>query len=809
MNHFDFQKVFSKLSHIKALSAEKNKLQEIVKNLILYSIVQRPESIINNDTDVAKIIQDVYGIPIRESVIQPAFDKLRDSGEVIRNINNKSYIVSLECSNKISTRLQDAKATEIKIQQRWEEELLRDFPNLYPIKEVIWDCIQSYLSLVFEQHGVQSLLLLNPSAKITENEQKGLQILAKKSISSCNGQIEEEIFYSIVNNFISGGDELRISYIAQLVDSTFTSYALTSDAETTSYLNRPFKNVLLFLDTNFIFGVLNLHNNQEDSSALEILKELKKNKLGFNLVYHPLTLSEFQKAFHHRSNLIKGRKWSRESSRVALRLGGLNPIEEVFHKENLEFEIDPNLFLEKYEQVDIMLQDMGLEEYPTRKITDLEHGDIEYDISKYQDFYNRTRLRKEKGFYLFQHDIIVLREVRFLSGRKAKFLDCSAFFISSDFILAKFENEFFKQRWEVGLTLNPSVFLQIIRPFIVTDYESNKKFIETFSIPDFRTFEIDYSTTRNKVMQVLNDKYNGVSDETKLKILRNQILLGKVKQAENDYSKQLGIVEEQLSIENQALNQQVETIKCQLNEADQQKEKLMKENLGGQEDLSKLKEEIESLKLRLYETKANLPNEENTPEMVNIENQPKLPENAYSFIGYLMQFVPKRWQFIVALSIMIAGGYFLYNYFSQKNISVNSEKIYKSKDNRFVISGMIRLNGIIPPTGEISEVSIKGDAEVPPNSLNDGTYRLKNVVIPMDKLIEIEFRFKNGNTISKQIPVLDIDSNMLTAKIPMLNLVIPLLQNNSPKPSKKSLPNPEIKIEIVNQVGDGNIKSSN
>ncbi|STC94224.1 hypothetical protein [Chryseobacterium carnipullorum] len=103
----------------------------------------------------------------------------------------------------------------------------------------------------------------------------------------------------------------------------------------------------LFLDTNFIFGILDLHKNNEDSSAKEIIEELKKNDLPFKLMYHPETLNEFKRTFDSKSIFLKETKWTKEISKIALEINQLSPIEELYHKQNINDEIDPSLFFRK------------------------------------------------------------------------------------------------------------------------------------------------------------------------------------------------------------------------------------------------------------------------------------------------------------------------------------------------------------------------------------------------------------------------------------------------------------------------------
>lgn len=111
------------------------------------------------------------------------------------------------------------------------------------------------------------------------------------------------------------------------------------------------------------------------------------------------------------------------------------------------------------------------------------------------------------------------------------------------------------RNFEISYVLSPSVFLQLIRPFIKNDYNSNKRFIDTFSIPDLRAFDIDYSETRRRALQIINDNYHGASLETKMKIVRDEVLLGKMEQSKSDYEAQVAIVESRIAVENALLEE--------------------------------------------------------------------------------------------------------------------------------------------------------------------------------------------------------------------------------------------------------------
>ncbi|MCC9063638.1 coiled-coil domain-containing protein [Flavobacterium piscisymbiosum] len=595
MLNIDYKKVFSKLSHIKALSHDQ-KFDQIVQNLITHTLNGTFDSKPKNEIEVSKMIKYVYGISIRDTIVQSNLDKLIDNSEIVRDRNSREYSIIPAVANKLSARLDEANANELSVKLKWFEELKLFITDISDEGlEKMWSLLKLYLSNVFEQHGIQTLNFLNPNLKIQEEDEKHLLTIVETILKENSDPFTKEELASSINQFISNADEIRAQYLSQLADSTFTSFALTSDAETVNFLNKRFNNLNLFLDTNFIFGILDLHKNSEDASAREILEEVKKNRLPFKLVFHPETLAEFKRAFDARALFIRATKWTKETSRVAIKVDGLSPLEELFHKQNMENETDPVVFLEKYNHVDIILKDLGLIEYVPHNKRDEELYEIEKDVEKYQEFYESVKNRKSKSFIGFKHDVVVLREVRELNPKKTKFLDSKAFFISSDFVLAKFEKKFYKKNWEISYVVNPSVFLQLIRPFIENDYTANKRFIDTFSVPEFRSFEIDYSTTRSKALQIINDNYHATSFETKVNILRDIVILDKLEKANEDYSKQTEIIENHIALENQILAQQKDDYLKSIQYVTHEKEQLEDKKLRAEKNIRSFKEANEVL----------------------------------------------------------------------------------------------------------------------------------------------------------------------------------------------------------------------
>lgn len=596
MSTINYDKVFSNLCHIKALSHD-NKFDEIVQHLILNTIAKDPKEQLSIAKNVVLKIEHNYGISLREHIVQSNLDKLISAGKI--KLTDRILHIDYNAAKKIAENIQKAEKLENEVKNNWFFQIKREFVD-YSNEEldILWSSLQTYLNKVFEQHGIQTLKLLNPTTQFNDENGFSLNALIEKIANEITiEKIDVIALTKAVNIFFQEADDKRVNYLAQLADATFTSYALTTDEQAQKFLNAGYPSLDLLLDTNFIFGILDLHKNTEDTAAKEILEEAQKNRLPFRLLYHPETLDEFRRTFDAKAMYIRATKWTRESSRIALTFRDISPIERLYHERNINEELDPVVFLEKYDHAELILKDLGFGECTLKDTDSLDDAaEIEEDIANYEGFYNTNYRRKRKTYSGFKHDIVVLRDVRSLNRIKSSFLKSKAFFISSDYILAKFEKNYYKKTREINYVISPSVFLQLIRPFIRSDYSSNKRFIDTFSIPELRAFDIDYSETRIKALQIINDNYHGASIETKIKIVRDEVLLGKLEQSKADYEHQVSLVESRIATENKHLEDLNKETTLEIEKITEEKEAINIKAEFLNDELNRAKEEIEKLK---------------------------------------------------------------------------------------------------------------------------------------------------------------------------------------------------------------------
>src|SRR5208282_460754 len=102
-------------------------------------------------------------------------------------------------------------------------------------------------------------------------------------------------------------------------------------------------------DTNFLFGILDLHVHPQVEVSTELLKAIKKHHLPFVLQYHSATEREMLSTIDHYAATLKERRWNQSLSRAALTSPFVSGIELKYHQLNAEKKIDPDVFLQPFE----------------------------------------------------------------------------------------------------------------------------------------------------------------------------------------------------------------------------------------------------------------------------------------------------------------------------------------------------------------------------------------------------------------------------------------------------------------------------
>jgi hypothetical protein len=380
------------------------------------------------------------------------------------------------------------------------------------------------------------------------------------AINECCRDLPHDLAYSNISNFFSSLTSHRTKYLTQLLDGTFTYFALTVDQFTSTYLREGISPLTLFIDTNVIFGLLGLSDTALNNASRELIEAIKKHRLPFTLYYHEQTLRELRKVIGSAADEVKGKRWSQAMSRAAISARVADGIGYRFHLLNSETPTDPDAFFAKYEHITELLSDYGFSIYRTAHSTTLDEQRHQL-IAEYEDFFSTYRMKWVKKYEAVDHDMAVWQTVKRLSKKSSLAFGAGAYFITSDYYLYKFDWHHLRERGSLGAVVMVNQFLQLLRPFIPSDSELDESFIQTFAIPEFRTMVRNYSSTAVKALSYLN-AFGDVSERTAVKILTDEVLSQQLRSVEDNSAEFNLLIDSAIARDNQLLQEQAEVLKA-------------------------------------------------------------------------------------------------------------------------------------------------------------------------------------------------------------------------------------------------------
>jgi hypothetical protein len=413
------------------------------------------------------------------------------------------------------------------------------------------------------------VLLLDTKAEQSEEHATLLKSSLDDALTgSCGTGEQRPLVERSIRLFLAtvGSDVDRTKFIVQLADGAFSYYSLSAPPEVAQRLQAQLKELTLFLDTNFLFGLLGLHVNPLDAVSEELILVISKNKLPFKLRYHEATLVEMRRTIIGITGDLKGRHWPQALSRAAARSPYVSSIERKFHEKNAVAIVDPEAFFQPFEHPDVLLKDRDILIFrqPVDRLP--ERSDL---IHQYDEFLKARH--REKPYEAVDHDMTVLDSVRHQRSKARSTLDAKALMITCDAILSRFDWQELRTNTEMACTVLPNQFLQLLRPFISASPEFDKSFAESFAIAEFRT--ISSSARASSKLLSLLSTYEDIKEETAAALLANELLLEKLKKSKDDRQFK-EFVDAAVVAENSTLLEEVVALRREVaKERDQRQEK--------------------------------------------------------------------------------------------------------------------------------------------------------------------------------------------------------------------------------------------
>lgn len=522
-----FSSVFEQMCNFMAV-AKTGKPNETVEGLIQLCFVLKPEENFSTNASFAEQIEQLFGLEIPEHQIQVALETTTRKGIVSRPAGT-NIVLDVKLKQQINERIDKSQKLEEYVKESWLESIAQKYQEL-PI-EKMWPALQGYLSRAFRRHGMQAASLLDPSIETPGEYAESLSKLLMEVIEDEFDRKERLFARKAVSAFLAevATDPERSEYITQLADGAFNFYILEVSPNLTAKLQTNLNEMVLFLDTNFLFGILGLHNNSQVEVSYELIRAITTHKLPFRLRYHEATMREMRNTISYYSGILRGKRWTQGLSRVAATVTDLSGLEMKYHAQNAIQCIDIDEFLRPYQHLDVLLKEKGIDIYRSSENRLQDRTDLHHE---YEEFL-KNHGRDDKAYATINHDATVLDAVRQRRSDSPSTLDAGALFVSCDYLLNLFDHETTRRNNRMVCVVFPNNLWQILRPFIPSDHDFEISFAQTFALPEFRAIGNKGSQACSKMLSILAS-YKNLPEETALKMLSNDVLLDKLKTTAND-----------------------------------------------------------------------------------------------------------------------------------------------------------------------------------------------------------------------------------------------------------------------------------
>ena len=266
----------------------------------------------------------------------------------------------------------------------------------------------------------------------------------------------------------------------------------------------------VFVDTNFLFSILALHENPSNAAASElqeVISQLKSNP-KVELFVTPRTIEEAKSSISSAKFRLSGVPASPNFMRAALHVG-FSGMAERFMSERMrrggkltpEEWFDPYLtdFVPMARAKGVELFNEKLDKYSTRQ-------DVVDDINLLLELQENLEPSRRKSYEKVEHDMILWH---FVNDKRTAYIespiDAQEWILTVDFRLIGFDEHKQKQAGaRVPLCLHPTSLIQLLQFWVPRTKEFEEAILGSLRLPFlFQEFDTDAERTTLKILKGL------------------------------------------------------------------------------------------------------------------------------------------------------------------------------------------------------------------------------------------------------------------------------------------------------------------
>jgi hypothetical protein len=325
----------------------------------------------------------------------------------------------------------------------------------------------------------------------------------------------------------------------------------------------------IFVDTNFLFSILGIHENPSNEAAQSLLNLIRQiaNKVTVKLCILPPTVEEAKRVLRWYNSTLSGLNLTPYLSDVAVEssLGGIilkfvQECRRAGRALRIEDYLAPYLtdLVQVAKSKGIEFLDEDLVAYATKK-------EVVDDILTQQQYEEKRPVgTRIKSYETIEHDMILWH---FTKDKRPSYIESpleAGYWITTvDFRFLGFDAYKRKSQGEIPVCLHPATLTQIFQFWVARSQSLEEAMLSSLQLPLLsHDFDIDAEKATIRILESLSrfENVNNLSKETLSRIMVNEALRQKISGVA-DIQKQIELVREALIEENKRVESELQSAK--------------------------------------------------------------------------------------------------------------------------------------------------------------------------------------------------------------------------------------------------------
>ncbi len=545
--------------------------------------------------EIHSFIKDDIGIGIQRPLLQSAVDKLS---------SQKKVFLLPKVGLKISEEQRESLVTNIEQSEHLQDAVKNSFVTLSA--KFLPECDPSELWLEF--HDGCLIPLIRALGANTLKLIKGGQVdYEREAVVAFTGAEEAPDYTArrnVVLNFLAPGDKNVREYVLRLMNASFFAEAGNVDRATLTNLTARGSHfsASIFLDTNFIFSLLDLHDNPANEAVRDLFSTIQKlgGQYQIKLYVLPTTLDEATRVISWAQDQAIRVRLEPNLIKAAVSTVGTGLIEKFLKTaQSSEMRLDASEYFGPFaKNLMTILTDKGVELYNESLEAHALKQEVIDDIVAQRERVDKGAGRRTKSYSAIEHDVVVWHYVKGRRPRADSPLQVKYWIVTLDYGFLGFDRYKAREDWNaIPVCLHPTSLAQLLQFWIPRSEEVDSAIFNAMRLPLlFPKFDSATEAVTIQILQALSkiENLSELPTGTITKIILNDGLRQRIA-ANPAVERGIELVKEEIVKLNQEITLKNEALQHQLTASAKQTDNLLGELQQKDNQISTLERAKDSL----------------------------------------------------------------------------------------------------------------------------------------------------------------------------------------------------------------------